>query len=530
MLRINNVKAAPEDNEEALRALCAKRLGIDEKWITELVIVKKSLDARDKAALLMVYTLDVAVPDEEKLLKRLKRDTAVLAPKKEKLPLFRQRFRHAPVVVGAGPAGLFAAYLLARSGANPLLIERGRDVDSRAADVEGFFSGGKLDLNSNVPFGEGGAGAFSDGKLTTGTKNPYQQFVLETFLENGAPEEVMYLAKPHIGTDKLKGVVKAMREKIRAMGGTVLFETQLTEIHLRGGAIDGITCLKDGQPVDFPCDDLILSIGHSARDTYQSLFTMGVNMAQKPFSMGVRIEHLQANINKAQYGMAASAQSLGAADYKLNTHTPDGRGVYTFCMCPGGMVVAAASQPGGVCTNGMSYHARDGINANAALLVGVKPSDYMDDHPLAGLILQRSIEQGAFRLGGGDFKAPCQRVEDFLNRRATREVGEVLSTYRPGVTPTDLGKCLPPFIADNLRLGIRDMDRRLRGFAHPDALLTGVETRSSSPVRIPRDTTGQCNITGIFPAGEGAGYAGGIMSAATDGMAAAIKAMERSLL
>lgn len=529
MLRISNVKAAPEDNEQALKALCAKRLGIDEKWITDMVIVKKSLDARDKAALSMVYTLDVAVPEEAKLLKRLKRDTAVLAPKKEKLPLFKQRFRHAPIVVGAGPAGLFAAYLLARSGANPVLIERGRDVDSRTADVEAFFADGQLHMNSNVQFGEGGAGAFSDGKLTTGTKNPHQQFVLETFLENGAPEEIMYLAKPHIGTDKLKGVVKAMREKIRAMGGTVLFETQLTEIHLKGGTIDGVACLQKGKTVNFPCDDLILAIGHSARDTYQSLFTQGINMTQKPFAMGVRIEHLQASINKAQYGMA-DRQGLGAADYKLNTHTPDGRGVYTFCMCPGGMVVAAASQAGGVCTNGMSHHARDGINANAALLVGVKPADFMDDHPLSGLILQRSIEQAAYRLGGGDFKAPCQRVEDFLSYRKTRELGEVLPSYRPGVALTNLDDCLPAFITENLRMGIRDMDRRLKGFAHPDALLTGVETRSSSPVRITRDATGQCNITGIFPAGEGAGYAGGIMSAATDGMMAAMKAMERSLL
>ncbi len=530
MLRVSHIKAKPTDDEKALKALCAKRLGIEEKWVSQLIIVKKSLDARDKADLHMVYTVDIALPDEIKLLKQLKRDTATLSPKKEHLPHFKQGFKRPPVVVGAGPGGLFAAYLLARSGANPILIERGRDVDSRSQDVEHFFTGKALDPNSNVQFGEGGAGAFSDGKLTTGTKNPHQQFVLETFVENGAPEDILYLAKPHIGTDKLKNVVKSLRESIRSLGGTVLFETQLTDIHLRGGAIDGITCLQKGQKVVLPCDDLILAIGHSARDTYQSLFNQGIDMAQKPFAMGVRIEHLQLNIDKAQYGAPRAQLGLGAADYKLNTHTPDGRGVYTFCMCPGGVVVAAASQEGGLCTNGMSYHARDGVNANAALLVGVNPADFMDDHPLAGLVLQRSLEQSAFRLGGGNFRAPCQRVEDFLNRRATKFLGEVLPTYRPGVTLSNLDECLPGYITDNLRLGIRDMDKRLKGFAHKDALLTGVEARSSSPVRIIRDSSGQCNITGIYPAGEGAGYAGGIMSAATDGMNMAIKAMERSLL
>lgn len=530
MLRIANLKAPPDADLQSLKVLCARRLKIDEKYIQSITPVKKSIDARDKGDVHIVYTIDVQVPEENRLLRRLKRDTATLAPKKAVPPRQGHRFDNPPIVVGAGPAGLFAAYWLAVNGAPPILLERGRDVDARTRDVESFFEGHALQKDSNVLFGEGGAGAFSDGKLTTGTKDPYQQFVLDTFVACGAPDEILYLSKPHIGTDKLKPVVKALREKITALGGTVHFETRLTDIHTKSNAIEAITCQKGHEKLALPCSALVLAIGHSARDTYQQLFNQGVNMVQKPFAMGLRIEHLQERINEAQYGAFSKNAHLGAADYKLNTPTPDGRGAYTFCMCPGGMVVAAASQEGGVCTNGMSYHARDGLNANSAILVGVNPADFMDDHPLAGLVFQRSLEQRAFLLGGGGFKAPCQRVEDFLHNQKTTALGDVLPTYRPGITLCNLADCLPEYITRNLQIGIAQMDKRLHGFAAPDALLTGVETRSSSPVRIVRGQTGECNIGGIFPSGEGAGYAGGIMSAAVDGIHSAARAMERSLV
>lgn len=530
MLRLSNLKAPPGTNADALKNLCAKRLNIDVKAITELKIIKKSVDARDKSHILFVYTVDISVPHEIQLLSRMKRNTVQLAPPASSIPSFTHRFIHRPIVVGAGPAGLFAAYFLAQNGANPILIERGCDVDKRTSDVDLLFSTGQLHSNSNVQFGEGGAGAFSDGKLTTGTKSPYQQFVLDTFYRHGAPEEILYLGKPHIGTDKLKPIVKNIRQEMIAMGGSVYFETQLIAVQSQANALHSIVCHKNDKEILIPCDTLILAIGHSARDTYQHLFNQGVNMAQKPFAIGVRIEHLQRDINMAQYGTFTPHKSLGAADYKLNAHTKDGRGVYTFCMCPGGTVVAAASQEGGVVTNGMSDFARNQTNANAAILVGVRPSDFGDDHPLSGLVLQRSLEQSAYILGGGAFKAPCQRVEDFLKKQKSTSWGEVIPSYLPGVTFASLDDCLPPFIAENLRYGIVDMNQRLHGFAHPDAVLTGVETRSSSPVRILRDHTGQTNISGIFPAGEGAGYAGGIMSAATDGIKMSIQAMERSLL
>ncbi|MBR4080912.1 MAG: hypothetical protein IKK21_03900, partial [Clostridia bacterium] len=338
------------------------------------------------------------------------------------------------------------------------------------------------------------------------------------------------LQKPHIGTDKLKGVVASIRREIISLGGMVMFSTRLTGLIIRGDHIEGITVVSGGEKREISTDTVLLAIGHSARDTIQTLFNQGVHMVQKPFAMGVRIEHPQALINKSQYGRFAAHPALGAAPYKLAVRTPDERGVYTFCMCPGGEVIAAASQPGGVVVNGMSYHARAGENANAALLVGVRPEDFGDDHPLAGFVWQRSIEQAAFRAGGGGFLAPAQRVEDFLQDRASTHLGDVQPTYRPGVTLGDLRACLPDFIAADLKLGIRQMDRQLRGFAHPDAVMTGVETRSSSPVRIPRADTMMSSVDGLFPVGEGAGYAGGIVSAAVDGVNAAIAALERSTL
>lgn len=470
--------------------------------------------------------------NEKQLLKKLKPGVAEPVAPAVRKDLLRADFKQRPLVVGAGPAGLFAALTLAQAGARPILIERGKPVEQRTHDVTRMQQKAILDPESNVQFGEGGAGAFSDGKLTTGIKSPYVRQVLETFVEHGAPREILILQKPHIGTDKLKGVVASIRNQIIALGGEARFSTRLTELLLHGHHVVGARVTGPLGEEEIRTDTVLLCIGHSARDTVQSLFNQGVIMVQKPFAMGVRIEHPQAMVNRSQYGRFADHPALKAADYKLAAHTPDDRGCYTFCMCPGGEVIAAASQPGGLAVNGMSYHARDGINANAALLVGVRPEDFGDDHPLSGFVMQRAIEQAAFRTGGSNYHAPVQRVEDFLQGRASVRLGDVQPTYLPGVTPADLRDCLPDFIIQDLKLGIRAMDQQLRGFAHPDAVLTGVETRSSSPVRMVRDKlSGEAEqFAGLFPVGEGAGYAGGIVSAAADGISAARSAMQRSQL
>ena len=538
MLRLDNLSMPLSWDMTTLTEAVLRRLRIPADMLQSVTLAKKSVDARDKGDVHFVLSVDVKVRNEEAVLKRLKPGAAnrVNPPALPALP--KGNFRRPPVVVGAGPAGLFAALTLAQAGANPILIERGKPVDQRTRDVSAMQRDGQLDPESNVQFGEGGAGAFSDGKLTTGTKSPYIRTVLQTFVKHGAPEEILYLSKPHIGTDRLKGVVAGIREEIKRLGGTVLFETKVTELIVRGSHVEGVKVVHQCEEREILTDAVLLAIGHSARDTMQRLFNQGVMMVQKPFAMGVRIEHPQSLISQSQYGKAWQHPALGAADYKLAVHTPDGRGCYTFCMCPGGEVIAAASQPGGLCVNGMSYHARDGRNANAALLVGVNPEDFGDDHPLAGFVWQRSIEQAAYRLGAGSpggsggYKAPVQRVEDLLNGRATRALGDVIPTYQPGVTPADLRECLPGFIIEDLKFGIRRMDGQLRGFAHPDAVLTGVETRSSSPVRLNRDRTSLMaeGLDGLFPVGEGAGYAGGIMSAAVDGIVAARAALERSNL
>jgi len=530
MLRVGNLAVPLDGGEEAMKAAAARRLKIPVSALLSAVLVKKSVDARDKGDVHFVVTLEVRVRDEDAVLKRCKPGIAERVLPRKPMVLPKPAFQGRPVVVGAGPAGLFAALTLARAGARPILVERGRSVEERVRDVERLRGQGQLDTESNVQFGEGGAGAFSDGKLNTGIKSPHVRTVLETFVAHGAPEEILYLQKPHVGTDLLRGVVASIREEIIRLGGEVRFETRLTGLLLRGSRVEGVALRHGDVDEELSCPAVLLAIGHSARDTVQALFRQGVVMEQKPFAMGVRIEHPQTLINRAQYGAFAVHPALRAADYKLAAHTPDGRGCYTFCMCPGGEVICSASQEGGLAVNGMSYHARSGENANAALLVGVRPEDFGDDHPLSGFVLQRAIEQAAFRAGGGDYRAPVQRVEDLLAGRATTRLGDVRPTYRPGVTPADLRAVLPDFIIEDLKCGIRAMGRQLKGFDHPDAVLTGVETRSSSPVRMVRGADFMAQrLDGLFPVGEGAGYAGGIVSAAVDGMAAALACMERSV-
>ena len=523
MIRIRDISLPPEHNAHQLRFEAAQLLRISNSKIKKLRIVRRSVDARKKPDVKIIYTVDVAVDgNEQKLLRASGCKRATIAPVSfykppKNVPAPEKR----PVVIGFGPAGMFSALILAIAGWRPLVLERGEDAAARNEKVRRFFETGELDPKSNVQFGEGGAGTFSDGKLNTGVNDPRIPWVLEQFVKAGAREEILYDAKPHVGTDVLLHVVQHIRNKIISLGGEVRFNAQVTGLKSAEGRITGVE-LADGTIVE--CDHCILAIGHSARDTFRMLLDSGIPMEPKAFSMGVRIEHRQEMVDLAQYGQLSPY--LPPADYKLVSHQEDAT-VYTFCMCPGGYVVAAASEEGGVVTNGMSFSDRAGENANSAVLVTVQPRDFPYPGALGGVMWQREIEEKAYAIAGG-YRAPAQRFGDFLEGKPSDGQGAVRPTYLPGVHWCDLHEVLPQRITDNLKKGILDLDNRMKGFADPDAVLTGPETRSSSPVRIVRDENGQTSLRGLYPAGEGAGYAGGIMSAAVDGMEAAeavLKAM-----
>lgn len=519
MLKISQIKLPLTADENDLRRAAGKALRLDENRIRSLRITKKAVDSRKKDNIFFVYNVEVDVDgDEQAVLRRCGSDVDVVKPFNFTPPEMRRTSELLPVIVGFGPAGMFAGLVLARAGLKPLIIERGSHIEDRQKDVLSFWSSRRLNPESNVQFGEGGAGTFSDGKLTTGIKDPLCRIVIDELAFHGAPEEIRWSAKPHIGTDRLAEVVRSIREEIISLGGKIIFNCKMTDIIVANGYIHGIKIKRDGREEDFQTDTVLLCTGHSARDTVEALYNRGVRMMQKPFSVGARIEHPREFIDKAQYGDFAGHPALGAADYKLACHPEHGRGAYTFCMCPGGTVVNASSEEGGIVVNGMSEYGRDAENSNSALLVGIEPENFGSDHPLAGIELQRKIERAAFEAGGRDYTAPAQLVGDFLADRPSVRLGGVRPSCPTGVALGDIRKILPKKVTDTYAQALLKMDRMLCGFAMPEAVFTAPETRSSSPVRILRDEIYQSNIRGLYPCGEGAGYAGGIVSAAVDGM------------
>ena len=508
--------ASPELSD-LRRAACA-RLQITDNELLSLNLFRRAYDARKRSAINVIYTLLVQVTDPAAILAK-KIPHVSVAPNTDYhfVPVPRVP-KHRPVIIGFGPCGLFAALILAQMGLRPIVLERGKAVRERTKDTFGLWRQGALSPESNVQFGEGGAGTFSDGKLWSQVSDPkyYGRKVLEEFVKAGAPEEILYVSKPHIGTFRLVSMIEKMRAEIQALGGEVRFQAKVSDILIEDGQVRGVS-LASGESLR--CDQLVLAIGHSARDTVAMLHERGVYLEAKAFSVGVRIEHPQHLIDVARFGPYAGHPLLGAADYKLVHHAKNGRSVYSFCMCPGGTVVAAASEAGHLVTNGMSQYSRNERNANAGLVVGITPADFSDASPLAGVAFQRALESRAFAMGGSNYFAPAQRVGDFLAARASTDLGSLTPSYTPGVTPTDLAKLLPEYVTTALREALPALDRQIRGFALPDALMTGVETRTSSPVRIKRGADFQSvNVRGLYPAGEGAAYAGGIMSAAIDGI------------
>jgi uncharacterized FAD-dependent dehydrogenase len=528
MIRISNIKinikeATTHHKEiEMLRNKIISKLNIKASEPIDYKIFKKSIDARKKDTIYYIYTVDVQVPNEQKILRKYGHKGITITPDMtyKHVPLGTEKMEYPPVIIGMGPAGLFAGLILSKLGYSPILLERGEEVDTRTVKVHSFWMNGKLDPESNVQFGEGGAGTFSDGKLTTLIHDKRCRKVLEKFIQAGAPEEILYTHKPHVGTDLLKTVVKNIRKEIIQNGGEVKFKSRVTDFIIKNNHLEGLII---NNLEKLPCKTALLGIGHSARDTFQVLHQRGIRISQKPFSMGVRIEHPQEFINQAQYGNFDGYPGLEAADYKLVYHSKNGRSAYTFCMCPGGYVIGATSEKESIAINGMSHYKRDGKNANSALLVNVTPADYDSTHPLAGIDFQRKWEKLAYQIGGKIYYAPVQLIGDFLADKPSTQFGTVMPTYKPNITFAALKNCLPDYVINTLKESLIYFDTIIKGFAMPDGILTGVETRSSSPIRINRDENHMSNVHGLYPMGEGAGYAGGIMSSAVDGIRTAEK-------
>ena len=522
MLRINELKLPLNHPEPALRAGILKRLGIGEGDLESFSIFRRSIDARKKDAILFIYSVDVEVRNEAALQKRLKHDKHIVPTPDMEYRFVAQApatLKERPIVIGTGPCGMFAGLILAQMGLKPFILERGKAVRERTKDTWGLWRDHKLNPESNVQFGEGGAGTFSDGKLYSQIKDPRHlgRKVITEFIKAGAPPEILYVSKPHIGTFRLVGIVEHIRATIESLGGEIRFQSRVEDIDIENGQVQGVK-LAGGEYL--PGSHVVLAVGHSARDTFQMLYERGVFIEAKPFSIGFRIEHPQGMIDRCRYGNNAGNELLGAADYKLVHHCKNGRSVYSFCMCPGGTVVAATSEPNRVVTNGMSQYSRNERNANSGIVVGITPEQDYPGHPLAGIEFQRKWESRAFELGGGNYEAPGQLVGDFLARRPSTALGAVIPSYTPGVHLTDLSTGLPDYAIEAIREALPAFDRKIRGFAMNDAVLTGVETRTSSPIRITRkdDDFQSLNVRGLYPAGEGAGYAGGILSAAIDGI------------
>lgn len=521
MLRLTDIKLPLDHDEFAIEQAILHKLNINKAELLSYEMFKRGYDARNNKDIKLIYTLDIEVSNQPQLLAQFENDPHVRVTPDMQYKFVAQApadLTHRPVVVGLGPCGLFAALILAQMGFKPIVLERGKAVRERTKDTFGFWRNKPLNPESNVQFGEGGAGTFSDGKLYSQVKDRkhYGRKVLHEFVAAGAPEEIMYVSKPHIGTFKLVNMVEKMRAQIISLGGEIRFSTRVEKLDLENNKIKGLH-LNDGNYLS--CKQVILAVGHSARDTFNALYQQGVYIEAKPFSVGFRIEHEQSMIDSCRFGDNAGNPILGAADYKLVHHCKNGRTVYSFCMCPGGTVVAAASEPGRVVTNGMSQYSRHERNANSAIVVGITPEQDYPDHPLAGIELQRQLEELAFKQGGENYHAPAQLIGDFLTGKASGELGEVKPSYTPGITLTDLAQVVPDYVTQAIREAIPAFERQIKGFAKTDGLLTGVETRTSSPICIKRgDDYQSVNIQGLYPAGEGAGYAGGIWSAGIDGI------------
>ncbi|MFV3013196.1 NAD(P)/FAD-dependent oxidoreductase [Clostridium botulinum] len=516
-LRINNLTLEIDEDLNLLKNKVCEKLNISSHYIKDFKILRESIDAR-RNSIKFNYSVEVSCEDEKRLIKNIKDKNIIFQDHEyeEKIVFGTKDMKERPVIVGMGPAGMFAGLMLAKHGYRPIIIERGEAIEERSKTVEKFWNTGVLNIESNVQFGEGGAGTFSDGKLTTRIKDKRCSFILEEMVKAGAPKEIIYSGKPHIGTDILKNVVKNIRNNINSLGGEIRFNSKLENIIIKDGKVNAIIVNKE----EIPCENLILAIGHSSRDTYEMLYKNNIFMESKAFAIGVRVEHLKEMIDKNQYGKYAGHPRLKAADYRLTYTTKNSnRAVYSFCMCPGGEVVAAASEEGLLVTNGMSYYSRNKDNSNSAIVVSVTPEDFEGNTPLKGMEFQRYYERLAYKLGGENYNAPVQLIEDFLKDKNSSKLGAVKPSYKPGYEFKNISECLPNYVIDSLKEGFSSFDNRIKGFASNDAILTGIETRTSAPVRLTRnENLESISLKGLYPAGEGAGYAGGIISAAVDGV------------